>query len=214
MSDPMKRHTIALLACAVAAASFPAAGQPREPDIEARILAEINRARTDPAAYAEELRRYRALFDGLVVRVPGNEVALRTREGVAAVDDAIRFLAAQQPRPALTEAPLLARAAAEHVADQGPRGLEGHVGADGRNSRARIIRQGGTARAATAEVIAYGRSDAAAVVRQLIVDDGVEGRGHRTILFNPYLSAGVACGDHAVHRHVCVVDLSSRPDGR
>ena len=210
----MRRHAIASLVCALAATSAPAAGQPREPDIESRILAEINRARADPPAYAEELRRYRALFDGLVVRVPGSEIGLRTREGVAAVDDAIRFLAAQPPRPALAEAPLLARAAAEHVADQGPRGLEGHVGTDGKNARDRIRRQGGGARAATAEVIAYGRTDAAAVVRQLIVDDGVAGRGHRIILFNPYRSAGAACGDHAVHRFVCVVDFSTSADGR
>jgi len=210
----MRHHAIALLACALAATSAPAAQQPREPDIESRILAEINRARADPAAYAEELRGYRALFDGLIVRMPGSEVGLRTREGVAAVDDAISFLAAQTPRAALAEAPLLALAAAGLVADQGPRGLEGHVGSDGRNARQRIRRQGGAVRAATAEVIAYGRADAVSVVRQLIVDDGVAGRGHRTILFNPYRSAGVACGDHAVHRHVCVVDLASSVDGR
>ncbi len=206
----MRHDAFAILVCAVAAVSAPAAAQPREPGIEARILAEINRARADPAAYAQELQRYRALFDSLVVRLPGSEVGLRTREGVAAVDDAIRFLAAQPPRAALAESPLLARAAADHVADQGPRGLEGHVGSDGRSSRQRFRRQGGDARAATAEVIAYGRADAASVVRQLIVDDEVAGRAHRTILFNPYRSAGAACGDHAVHRHVCVVDFSSR----
>lgn len=210
----MRHHAFVILACAALAASAPAAGQQREPDIEARIVAEINRARADPAAYARELQRYRALFDGLVVRMPGSEVGLRTREGVAAVDDAIRFLTAQTPRAALAEAPLLARAAAEHVADQGPRGLEGHVGTDGKNSRDRIRRQGAGPRAATAEVIAYGRTDAAGVVRQLIVDDGVAGRGHRTILFNPYRFAGAACGDHAVHRHVCVVDFSTGVDGR
>ncbi|HYI64202.1 MAG TPA: CAP domain-containing protein [Allosphingosinicella sp.] len=210
----MRHHAIAILACTAAAISSPAAGQPRAPGIESLIIVEINRARADPAAYAEELRRYRALFDGLVLRMPGSEIGLRTREGVAAVDDAIRFLTAQTPRPALAEAPLLASAAAEHVADQGPRGLEGHVGTDGKNSRDRIRRQGGGARAATAEVIAYGRIDAAAVVRQLIVDDGVAGRGHRAILFSSYRSAGAACGDHAVHRHVCVVDFSASADGR
>lgn len=210
----MRHHAIAFAVCAIATAAPLAAQQLREPDIETRILAEINRARADPAAYAEELRRYRALFDGLIVRTPGSDVGLRTREGVAAVDDAIRSLTAQTPRPALAEAPLLALAAAGHVADQGPRGLEGHVGTDGKNVRDRIRRQGGGARAATAEVIAYGRADAAAVVRQLIVDDGVAGRGHRAILFSPYLSAGAACGDHALHRHVCVVDFSTSANGR
>lgn len=211
----MRHHAIAFALYAIVAAGPVAAEQLREPDIERRILAEINIARADPAAYAERLRSYRAMFDGLIVRVPGSEIGLRTREGVAAVDDAIRFLTAQSPLPALADAPLLARAAADLVAGQGPWGLEGHVGHDGRNARQRIRRRGGGNRAATAEVIAYGPVDAATVVRQLIIDDGVLGRGHRAILFSAqYRAAGAACGDHARHRHVCVVDFSSSADGR
>lgn len=209
----MRLHAIAFALCALAAAA-PAAGQPREPDIEARILAEINRARTDPAGYAGQLRDYRALFDGLVVTMPGSDVGLRTREGVVAVDEAIAFLTAQAPLPPLAEVRLLARAARLLVADQGPQGLEGHIDRYGRNVRERARREGGGSRAATAEVIAYGRADAASVVRQLIVDDGVAGREHRVILFDArYRSAGAACGDHVRHRHVCVVDFSSSPNG-
>lgn len=211
----MRCQTILLALCAMLGAAAPAAGQTREPRIEARILAEINRARTDPAGYARELRDYRALFDGPVVRMPGSEVGLRTREGVVAVDEAIAFLTAQAPLPPLAEVRLLARAADRLVADQGPGGLEGHADQYGRNVRERARREGGGSRAATAEVIAYGRADAVSAVRQLIVDDGIADRGHRTILFDArYRSAGVACGDHARHRHMCVVDFSSSPNGQ
>ena len=42
-----------------------------------------------PRKYADELREYRALFDGRVVRLPGDPVGEITREGAYAVDEAI-----------------------------------------------------------------------------------------------------------------------------
>ncbi len=60
-----------------------------------------------------------------------------------------------------------------------------------------------------AEDISYGYSTPSEVVRQLIVDSGVPGRGHRDNIFNPVLrSAGVACGPHPAYGAVCVVDFT------
>jgi uncharacterized protein YkwD len=62
---------------------------------------------------------------------------------------------------------------------------------------------------ATGEVIAYGSGRAEDVVLQLIIDDGVPGRGHRRILFNPaYTLIGTACAPHPVWRTVCVLDFA------
>ena len=181
---------------------------PAAPSLEEQVLAEINKARTDPAGYAAALREYRGHFEGNVVHLPGSDVGLRTREGVAAVDEAIAFLTRQTPLPALRGAPELVEAAREVTAAQVLAGGTGHTGADGSDAKARIKKRKGSG--FMAEVLAYGARDAAGVVRQLVVDDGVATRPNRKILFDKrYFRAGVACGSHPVARSVCVIDVSS-----
>jgi len=189
-----------------------ALAMPAQPGIEAAVLAEINFARTRPRDYAEQLRAYRRFFKGKIVWYPGNPDGLRTEEGVRAVDEAIRFLERQAPLEPIAPATLLARAARDHVREQGPSGATGHYSADGANPRDRVQRRGGGSY--VAEVITYGPPSAVEVVRQLIVDDAVPGRGHRKTLFAAEMRyAGVACGPHRGYRVMCVADLGRKPDG-
>lgn len=186
---------------------------PTHPALTREIVAEINFARTQPRAYAERLRSYRALFRGKVVRYPGNEDGLLTSEGVKAVDEAIRFLEGQIPLEPVSASVLLAQAAGDHVSEQGPTGAVGHISTDGANPRQRVQRRGGGNY--VAEVITYGPPSAVEVVRQLIVDDAVPGRGHRKTLFSAEMRfAGVACGAHRVYRTMCVAELGRSADGR
>ncbi|HYD38663.1 MAG TPA: CAP domain-containing protein [Allosphingosinicella sp.] len=186
----------------------PVAEAPAPSTLEQQVLDGINEARTNPAAYAEKLKRYRGYFDGDVVHLPGSDVGLRTREGVAAVDQAIAVLSKQAPLPPLRHAPELDASARLLASHQGLVGGMGHAAADGSDAKARIKRHKGSG--LTAEVLAYGTSDAAAVVRQLIVDDGVPSRPNRKILLeSKYRRAGVACGSHPVNRSICVVDLAT-----
>jgi uncharacterized protein YkwD len=145
-----------LAACFAALAALAPAAAPAQPAAEAGIVAEINRARADPAGFARELRRYRSYYRDGIVRVPGRAAGLRTREGIAAVDEAIRFLLRQPPLPPLDQAYHLRRAAADHVADQGASGRRGHRGGDGSSPAERIRRRGGGPYGASGEVIAYG----------------------------------------------------------
>jgi uncharacterized protein YkwD len=184
-----------------------------QPALTREILAEINFARTQPRDYAERLRAYRTLFRGKIVRYPGNADGLITSEGVKAVDEAIRFLDQQAALEPIEASALLARVARDHVAEQGPRGATGHISADGANPRDRAQRRG--LGIYVAEVITYGPPTAAEVVRQLIVDDAVPGRGHRKTLFAAEMRfAGVACGPHRVYRVMCVANLGREPDGQ
>ncbi len=186
---------------------------PPQADLEAAIRTEINFARTRPRAYAERLRVYRQRFKGRIVRYPGNPDGLRTNEGTRAVDEAIHFLERQAPLEPIEPSALLARAARDHVREQGPSGRTGHISADGGNPRVRVQRRGGGDY--VAEVITYGPPSAVEVVRQLIVDDGVPGRGHRRTLFAAEMRhAGIACGPHKAYRVMCVAHLGRRPDGR
>ncbi len=181
--------------------------------LEDAVLAEINFARAHPRDYAARLREYRRWFRGKIVRYPDNPDGLRTQEGTGAVDEAIAFLERQPRLLPLAAAPLLARAADDHVRDQGPVGATGHVSADGATPPIRVERRGGGRY--VAEVITYGPPSAVEVVRQLIVDDAVPGRGHRKTLFAAEMRyAGVACGPHRTYRLMCVADLGRQPDGR
>jgi hypothetical protein len=196
---------LAFLAVAPAAASSQDAGTP---PIEARVLAWINWARANPADYAERLRQYRGYFRGRLVQAPGDEIGVMTREGPAAVDEAIAYVERQAPLPPLDWNDRLAAAAGGYVAETGPSGVVGHVGPSGRTLMRRI-RDAGYAPSSAGEVIAYGPDTAEAVVRQLIIDDGVPGRGHRTAIFDAsYRSAGAGCGPHRVYRTMCVVDFA------
>lgn len=141
------------------------------------------------------------------------KVRYLTEEGVAPVDEAVRFLEAQSRRRPLAAADVLREAAIDHCAEQAADGSLGHVGADGSDPGARVRRRGGGIY--VGEVITYGSDTAADVVRQLIVDDGVADRGHRKLVFAEDIDfAGVSCGPHPAFGTMCVVDVARTVDGR
>jgi uncharacterized protein YkwD len=180
--------------------------------LEHAVLAEINYVRANPQAYADELRRYRDFFDGRVVRLPGDPVGETTREGTYAVDEAIDFLDRQAPMPPLANGAVLARAARDLADEQGATGRNGHRSANGAMPGDRVKRRGGDIY--VSETISYGYSEPDAVVRQLIIDDGVPSRGHRSLIFAPgNRFAGVGCGEHPRVRFMCVIDYSTTANG-
>ncbi|MDO6416862.1 CAP domain-containing protein [Sphingomonas sp. BIUV-7] len=181
--------------------------------MEQAVLAALNAARTDPATYTGGLKTYRGFFKANIVVMPGNPVDYETVEGTAPVDEAIAYLASQTMLAPLQPADILAAAAADHVAEQSISGRTGHYSADGSAPSDRVVKRGGGP--LVAEVIAYGAVDAADVIRQLIVDDGVPDRGHRNMLFAGHLRyAGVACGPHPEFKMMCVIDMADTPDGQ
>ena len=201
---------LAMLA-APAQAPAPAAAAPPPPaptGLEAQVLAGLNAVRTDPAAYAATLREYRAHFEGNVVLLPGSDVGLRTREGVAAVDEAIAFLGRQTPLPPFRYAPDLVEAAKALAADQALNGGTGHVTATVPDAKVRIKKHKGSG--FMAEALSYGAGDAGGIVRQLIVDDGAPSRPNRKLIFDKrYRMIGLACGPHPQVRSMCVLDMST-----
>src|SRR5688572_4079883 len=58
---------------------------------EERIIAELNEMRSNPAVYAAKINERRRYYRGNVLRLPGN-VPIRTQEGLAALDEAVRSL--------------------------------------------------------------------------------------------------------------------------
>ena len=208
----MSRPALALLTAALCLSLAVPAFAHAQTDMDAlneAVAREVNFARTKPLAYADTLRPYRALFHGKVVKLAGQIHPILTDEGAPAVDEAIAFLERQQPLGVLGTDARLARAAQDHVKNQGPTGQIGHTGTDGAILPDRIERYGAWV-GVIAEDIGYGYATGKEVVRQLIVDDGVADRGHRVNIFNPRLRLiGVACGPHARYETMCVLDFAS-----
>jgi len=198
-------HTVLSLATLLLPAQAPASEKATA--FERAVVQEMSDVRVRPRAYAAYLREFRGYFKGMLWERP-ERVPLRTEEGVAALDEAIAFLEAARPVGPLRFNEGLAQAARQHARDIGPRGSLDHVGADGSNLSARLNRLG-TWHSHIAENIATYEEDPRQVVIQLLVDDGVPGRGHRDNLFDPDLhQAGAGRAPHSVYRTVIVIDYA------
>src|SRR5438876_4867379 len=81
------------------------------------VIREMNLARQTPALYATFIQELRSKMSGNVLVLPGH-TRIRTKEGTAALDEAIQFLRTAQPQAPLTLSPGMCRAAADHCADQ------------------------------------------------------------------------------------------------
>ena len=143
-----------------------------------------------------------------MVRAPGDDVGVETHEGLAALDEAIVDVERRQPLNPLVPNGRLRASAARLAQEEGPTGVVGHVGPDGLTPGQRM-RDAGVWAGITEENISFGQATAAAVVRQLIIDDGVPDRGHRSSIFEPGLTvAGVSCGPHVRYGWMCVIDVA------
>ena len=161
-------------------------------DLDAAVLDEINHVRAHPADYARELRR-------------APDWALEQEEP-GAVEEAIDFLERQAPLAPLKGDRRLDAAARQHAQAQGLRGDVGHGPAGSLGGR---LRANGVFAGLCAENISYGHDDARAIVRQLVIDSRVAGRGHRRNIFSTgYSAAGVACGEHRQWGSMCVIDFA------
>ena len=171
------------------------------------VAEETNRLRRDPSTYVAYLEALLPRFDGFVLERPGRPF-LRTEEGVTAVQEVIEALRSARPVEPLQWSPGLAKAASDHVRDQGPVGGTEHRGTDGSDPAQRMERYGQW-HGGVAENIAYGENPAREVVLQLLIDDGVPNRGHREALLDAgWRVSGVACGRHRDYGQMCVMDYA------
>lgn len=194
---------VALLFCLLPGATTPE----KATAFERAVVQEMSDARVQPKAYARHLRELRPHFEGTLWNRPGR-APLRTEEGVKALDEAIAFLEAQRPAGPLRFNEGLALAARRHARDIGPRGGLEHVGSDGARLSERLNRLG-TWHGLIAENISTLEEEPRQVVIQLLVDDGVPGRGHRLNIFNPDLhQAGAGSAPHRDFRVVTVIDYA------
>jgi uncharacterized protein YkwD len=193
------------LFCALATGS--ASARQGEGVSASAVVREMNLARQNPALYATYIEELRPRYDSDSVLLPGG-TRWRMKEGLRAINEAVRFLRAAQPEGPLTLSPGMCRAAADHCADQAG-GRTGHGGSDQSTPGTRLSHYG-VWTGVWGENIAYGKTTAREIVRALIIDDGHPARPHRGNIFNPNFNyAGAACGAHARYGSVCTINFAT-----
>lgn len=147
---------------------------------DAEIFAWTNQARFEPASLIPHLEAELEKFqsDGKMREVSSG-VLMESKEGTAAWEEAIAFLRAQAPLPALSWSEGLAAGAREHTLDCGPRGVVSYEIDLGER-----LRKHGELQTACAENLNFGPGNGYQVVAQFIVDDGTPDRSHRNNIFS------------------------------
>ena len=171
--------------------------------LERGVLDELNRVRSNPQDYAAGLDREMQYYQGNLFRRPGDESALQTREGAAAMREAIRVLRQTKPMATLRPSPGMTLGARDHVKDQAPRGLMNHTGTDGSTAWDRVSRYGDW-KSKISENMTFGPATPHDIVAALLIDDGIYDRGHRKNVLDPDVkTVGIACGPHKALRVMC-----------
>ena len=161
-------------------------------EIEQAILNELNKVRNEPQTYIPRLEEYKKQFEGKNVNLNGR--IYQTRDGVAAVDDAIKFLRKAATLGPLTPSEGLTKAARLQVADLGENLALGLIGKDGSTIPERAAKFGKRGKLLAANIGFYSTT-AEDIVFNMIIDDGVRGRGNRKNIFNKTLQiVGIAFG--------------------
>ena len=190
---------------------------------ESALVAAIAAVRKNPKALIKRLEERLEHFKGKDYYPPerGGKVAVATKEGTAAVHDAITYVSKLRALPDLHEpVDLIARralrlAAEDHLVDKGELGTIGHDGRDRSSSSDRQSRYGVWS-GACGECLWFGREGASseAVVEDLIIDDNVRDRGHRLCLFDERYKVAVAkIGSHKIFGSMAVIEFATAFEG-
>lgn len=185
--------------------------------LEQSILNELNRLRSNPGAYADELERQKRFYYENWSKLPGETIDPSLR--VSAVDEAIAFVRSQRTLPPFSVSTGMSRASQDHVNDQGRTGRNfGHTG-DDRSGYWDRLRRYGTVGCVDGENVSYydpslassRQSEAQVAVVELLINDGQRQGGDRDNIFNPdFQVMGVACGSHGPFlREMCVVTYAA-----
>ena len=182
-------------------------GYPFLSDIQKEVIIEVNKCRSNPSRYADEvLEPFLKSMNPNGIFVDSNGKKIKTKEGKPAVKEAIEALRSQKPCSLLKPQNYLCKGAIDHCKDQGPDSYVGHGGTDGSSPTDRARRYNPKCKG-VGENIQYGSSSGKEIVRDLIIDDGVASRGHRENFYEDYVHIGVGFGTHAGYDYMCVIDF-------
>ncbi len=181
--------------------------------LEQEVLDEMNLARTNPAVYITS-RLQPELTNP-------NSIGRSSSTYLATVQELINEMQTMSDIGALTWSGRMKQSAMEWVTIQGAKNTAEDHGHDP-NLRARIQKYC-TSINVSGENLAYGYSPGRDIVIALLVDDKIEGRGHRYNILDyapkgknsasKFTHAGVACGSHGYYSIMCAINFAGTGAG-
>lgn len=182
----------------------------QEGSFSKEIAEEMTLLRLDPPAYVAYIEQHQQSFqDEFTYRRENENILIKTNEGKKAVEECISVLKAQTPLCAVIPSELLEKASLDHQRDTSANNIQGHTGSDQSTPQQRVERHG-VWRGKIGENVDYGNKVARDIIVALLVDDGVENRGHRMNLLNPdFEMVGSAIGSHAMYGVCCVMNFAT-----
>ena len=165
------------------------------------VINETNRIRSNPKSYIPILESYIKYFDGNILEKPDTDTGIETQEGAFAYQEAINFLKSQKPIEPLIYDEEVSKASQE-LSD-----LMGKTGNTEDNNIEERISKYVDWDVAISENIDFGGFTGEDVIINLLVDDGVEDRSHRSNLFNTKIKYfGVGTSFHKEYDICTVID--------
>lgn len=167
--------------------------------IENEILTELNLARTNPLAYSKVLEEY---------KLKQNNISKKNPELEKSIDEAIRTMRTSKPIQPLSISIGITKAAKDHQEDLSQNGGKGHIGTDKSSPFDRMNRYGKW-KTMAGENISFKSITPREVVLELIIDEGVPGKGRRlNVLNSNYNICGIACGKHKTYKNICIINFA------
>ncbi|CUE80041.1 Hypothetical protein, putative [Bodo saltans] len=185
-------------------------GQRAMSDPEFALLQWLNKVRTDPKSLIPHIKEKLKFLneEGNAFTVPGKPVE-NCVEGSVPYIELIEMLEAARPIVTLLDVPMgLLLAARDHATDLGKRMEATQEGSDGSTPQMRMNRYGRVG-GKCGQLLSLGYQQAADIIIQLAVDDGIASRVDRKAIFDPDMRVcGVAIGKHSIHENVAIVLLA------
>lgn len=171
------------------------------------LVDELNRARTNPFAYADKVEKYKGYFkEGNILKIPHTNVGIRTQEGPAAFDECIKFLRNEK---LLSGEPLVPSKGLTRIAQDMLVIIQEDATKIASMDMKSMVAKYGTFTGAFNRVMECGGCTPEQVVINLLVSDGDKTRGQRNaILNNNQKRVGVATGEHNVYKQASIITLA------
>jgi hypothetical protein len=173
------------------------------------LIYEINKVRNKPSSYSEFISKNKSNFNGLIFKTPNSKYNDKTKEGVAAYEEAEQFLkTCPENQNDLIPSVGLCRIAQEFLKEFNDNGIE--IDKVDKIDIKKIIDKYGKCSGNLCKLIACGGDELERIVINLIVCDGDQNREQRNKLFDEsFKKIGVAHGKHPIYRYISIFILST-----
>ena len=172
--------------------------------LETAIITEINNLRQKPQSYLTNIKTAKTYYKSKEYHNPTSSFNILTEEGTLPIPSLLKLLKTQKKLKPLKKNETLKKIGETLLKKIGPLGKTASADKNLRlniRTKSHFEKEG-----QIAENISFGCNSAKEVVVQMLIDDGVENRGHRLNLLNSgFREIGVCCVDHEVYGVCCSV---------